>query len=574
MISPSHFLKDHPLAGQIRRELHLTFIKEMVSRMPFSLLTLVAIGFFFNDSNSIQVMLYWYAGAGMVGVLSFFILRAHKRYLDAQAEYSYVQYQRWRLVVYGIAIMWGGLYSSVSLLFFPNANEVEIITVVIILILNASIPSMTKGNDPWVYILFVVPVFSCFTWQVYHLGIEQYWLLTFMVPIACVSLIVFSLMTHKDQMEHSALRILYKEAEIKAVNASVEKTRFLAAASHDLRQPLQSTQLYLGAIRPEQVTPDAQPLIDKAKRAALSGNRLLDKLLDISALDGEGVKPVMQTLPLLQTLQKLEDQYEPLAKEKGLYLRVDKVDVLARYDEQFFLQILQNLVANGIKYTSKGGVEVRCELAGNQLNIHIKDTGIGISKANQIHVFDEFFQVQGTGQNKEIGMGLGLSIVKRLCALQNIEVSLESTPNVGTMFTLGLTLTTQHVPGENTRTQGVAGSVKVLLCEQDSVITDTISEALVDIGADVWVADSLETLEHLAKQLAMPPQVCLCSEALWDETTSDIFTLYFPEAEIILMTPVGSQRDHGTLPVLTKPLSLDLLKATLEPWLEPSLKGR
>ncbi|WP_181161405.1 sensor histidine kinase [Maribrevibacterium harenarium] len=408
--------------------------------MPFSFLTLMAIGYFFNDANSLSVMSIWSGFAGLVGLVSFFVLRRHKRFLDSHDEYTYESYQRWRMAVYGIAILWGSLYSSVPLLFFPNANEVEIITVVIVLILNASIPSMTKGNDPWVYILFVVPVFSCFTWQIYHLGVEQYWLLTIMVPIACASLVLFSLMTHKDQMEHTALRILYKESELKAVKANLEKTRFLAAASHDLRQPMQATSLYLGAIQPGQVKGDGQILVNKAKQAAISGNRLLDKLLDISALDGNGVRPNIQALSVLPILQNLADDYALLAQSKGLLFDVDKVDVRACFDEEFLTEILQNLLSNAFKFTEQGCIKVRCDVQENELNIHVQDTGIGMSKVSQIHIFDEFYQVQQDGAQQEIGMGLGLSIVKRLCVLQNLEIRLESTVGKGTTFTLTLPL--------------------------------------------------------------------------------------------------------------------------------------
>lgn len=390
--------------------------------MPFSLVVLVTIAFFFSKANSSTLMMCWYSAAAATGLFSFLMLSLHRQALKRSDDYSYAQYQRWRLVVYLIALLWGGLYSSVALVFFPNANEIEIITVVIVLILNASIPSLTKGNDPWVYILFVVPVFCCFTWQIYYLKIEQYWLLAIMLPVACVCLIVFSLMTHKEQMEHTVLRILYKEAELKAVEATLDKTRFLAAASHDLRQPLQATQMYLQGALASPVSAQAEALIKKAKWATVDTNRLLDKLLNLSALDGEGMTASMRFSSLQPVIEKVVDQCRPFAQQKGLCLNVKNMNVSGYFDELFLQQILQNLVSNAIKYTEQGGISVCAEQTEQHLVVSIKDTGVGISSADQKRIFDEFFQVQ----TEEEGQGLGLSIVKRLCALQNIELSVES----------------------------------------------------------------------------------------------------------------------------------------------------
>ncbi|MGB0664010.1 MAG: sensor histidine kinase [Pontibacterium sp.] len=445
--SPARFLKEHPLAEQIRRELHQTFIQEMVSRMPFSLLTLMAIGYFFNEAHSFALLLSWYAGGLGVGLVSFVILRQHNRFLAQKTEYTYADYQRWRWAIYFVAVLWGGLYSSVSLLFFANASDAEIMTVVVVLILNASVPSMTKGNDPWIYILFVVPVFSCFTWQIYHLKMDQYWLLTVIVPIACLSLIAFSLMTHKSQMEFTALRVLHKEAEMKALKANAEKTRFLGAASHDLRQPLQAIKLYLGAIPPSSLPPQAGVLVDKAKEAASNGHQLLDKLLDISALDGEGIQPIMTPFSLLSLLEVVERQYATLVAKKGLDFYVEKVDVTVCYDEQFLLQILENLLSNAVKFTEAGSVSVSYRLEVHRVLLQIEDTGVGIEQALQNRVFEEFVQGADQQANHQAssasaeqtkGMGLGLSIVKRLCELQEIDFSLESEPQKGTRFTLAL----------------------------------------------------------------------------------------------------------------------------------------
>ncbi|MBR7889127.1 HAMP domain-containing histidine kinase [Marinomonas sp. A79] len=390
--------------------------------MPFSLFVLVAIAFFFSKANSATLMLCWYGAAAATGFFSFLMLSLHRQALKCSDDYSYSQYQRWRLVVYLIALLWGGLYSSVALVFFPNANEIEIITVVIVLILNASIPSLTKGNDPWVYILFVVPVFCCFTWQIYYLEIEQYWLLTIMLPVACVCLIVFSLMTHKEQMEYTVLRILYKEAELKAVEATLDKTRFLAAASHDLRQPMQATQMYLQGALALPLSVQAEALIRKAKLASVDTNRLLDKLLNLSALDGEGMTASMRLSSLQPVIEKAIDQYRPVAQQKELFLNVKNMDVNGYFDELFLQQILQNLVSNAIKYTEQGGISVSAEQTEQHLVVSIKDTGIGISSADQKRIFDEFFQVQA----EEEGQGLGLSIVKRLCSLQGIELTVTS----------------------------------------------------------------------------------------------------------------------------------------------------
>nr|WP_264194032.1 HAMP domain-containing sensor histidine kinase [Marinomonas algarum] len=247
-------------------------------------------------------------------------------------------------------------------------------------------------------------------------------------------------------MEHTVLRILYKEAELKAVEATLDKTRFLAAASHDLRQPLQATQMYLQGVLTLPLSAQAEALIKKAKLASVDTNHLLDKLLNLSALDGKGMTASMSLSPLRPVIEKVVDQCLPFAQQKGLLLNVENMEVSAYFDELFLQQILQNLVSNAIKYTEQGGISIYAEQIEQHLIVSIKDTGIGISNTDQKRIFDEFFQVQTEGE----GQGLGLSIVKRLCALQGIALSVsscceknggnEADDSWGTVFTLSLPL--------------------------------------------------------------------------------------------------------------------------------------
>ena len=223
-------------------------------------------------------------------------------------------------------------------------------------------------------------------------------------------MIVFSLYVHRTQISTIALRIEAEQAKERARKASESKTRFLAAASHDLRQPLQAATLYAAMLKNNA---DPQPdIVDKLDTAIGSCNELLGHLLMLSRLQSRRLKPRKRIISLLDTLQPILDEIRPQANAKQLAVVTKNLagqHVFA--DGVMLARIVRNLVNNALKYTERGHIRIAARQQDNQLLLDIADTGIGIDEIYQFEVFDEFMQIDNDQRSIQNGLGLGLSLI-------------------------------------------------------------------------------------------------------------------------------------------------------------------
>lgn len=230
---------------------------------------------------------------------------------------------------------------------------------------------------------------------------------------------------------------------------SQEKSRFLASASHDLRQPLQAIALFSAALEQElQFTPNHLT----AARLQMSVQALgksLDTMLDISQLDVGLVKQEIRPVAVKSVFQLLDNVFQPQAIEQGLGLRIRSSALWVASDPQLLERLLANLVSNALKYTSDGGVLVVARRRRDQVWIEVRDTGIGIPLDEQERIFDEFYQIDNPGRDRHKGLGIGLSIVRRLARLLGHDISVNARPSHGSCFRVALPLV---VPGALTAT--------------------------------------------------------------------------------------------------------------------------
>jgi signal transduction histidine kinase/CheY-like chemotaxis protein len=220
-----------------------------------------------------------------------------------------------------------------------------------------------------------------------------------------------------------------------AERASAAKTRFLAAASHDLMQPMHAVGLLVGILRQRVHAPETSDLVHKVQSAVQGMENLFAGLLDVSKLDSNAVKVDLRTVDMASLLQFIENNYQPLAQEKGIRLRVLPCRAAVRTDPGLLDRILGNLVTNAIRYTPPGGkVLVGCRRLQGVLRIDVLDTGVGIAPQFKAQIFEEFFQIENMERDRSNGLGLGLSIVKRSAALLGHPLSLQSHPGRGSVF--------------------------------------------------------------------------------------------------------------------------------------------
>jgi len=238
----------------------------------------------------------------------------------------------------------------------------------------------------------------------------------------------------RDMTNHFRVERQLQEAREHAERANHAKSRFLAAASHDLRQPLQSLSLLAGTLRRLAAGPEALEAVGSLELALGSMSRLLNALLDVSKLEFGNVKPDIRDFPIAALFRELHTEFLAAAHSKGLDLIVDCADESARSDPLLIGQILRNLVANAIRYTQKGVVTLRSRLEDGGVRIEVRDTGIGIPQDQLPYIYDEFYQVGVDTHASRQGYGLGLSIVQRLIRLLQLRLEVTSTIGAGSAF--------------------------------------------------------------------------------------------------------------------------------------------
>lgn len=290
--------------------------------------------------------------------------------------------------------------------------------------------------------------------------------------------------------------------------ANLAKSRLLAAASHDLRQPLHALNLFVARLRDETDPAERGRLIGKVESAVDAMNELFDALLDMSRLDAGVLEPNVTAFPLQRLLQRIETTFAGAAREKGLELRVAAPSAWVRSDFVLLERILFNLASNAVRYTARGAVAIGCRRRGQLVRIDVLDTGPGIPRELQRDIFSEFYQVRGPRVDRS-GLGLGLSIVQRLCQLLGHEIELNSLPDQGARFSI---LVPRAGPGatrdETTDVAGVAeiaaGRLVVVL-DDDEMVLDGMRDLLTSWGWDVVTgASAAEAIAELASRSRRP----------------------------------------------------------------------
>ena len=248
--------------------------------------------------------------------------------------------------------------------------------------------------------------------------------------------------THLDALrlgyENLALLEQVRREKEAAERSNLEKSRFLAAASHDLRQPVLAVSLFLGLLTNEKLTAHGRYLVDNIASATAAMGHLFDALLNISRLDAGVIEPRRKWFPLNPLLEQLRAEYAPQAVQKGLSLRVRPSKAVVNSDPVLLERILRNLISNAIAHTRRGGVLVGCRHRRGGVRILVCDTGPGIPPSEQERVFWEFHQLNNPERDRSKGLGLGLAIVRRTAALLDHPLVLASQEGRGTLFSLGL----------------------------------------------------------------------------------------------------------------------------------------
>jgi two-component system, sensor histidine kinase len=302
-------------------------------------------------------------------------------------------------------------------------------------------------------------------------------------------------------------REVANQARESADRANQAKSRFLATASHDLRQPLQTLALLSGTLRRMIIHENAEEVLSQQEQAIGAMSRLLNALLDISKLESGAVRAELSDFKVASLLETLEREFANIAANKGLAFQVEPSAECAYSDPALVEQILKNLVSNAIKYTRQGRVLLRCLRQNDSIRIEVRDTGIGIPQEQIAYIYDEFYQVGVPPNSSRDGYGLGLSIVQRLVKLLDVRLEVASEVGKGSVFSLILPAgRSQGVRPAADRAVAMAAaphtrSLRVLLVEDDRAVRDATRMLLTVEGYRVTaVSSKAEALQSVREE--------------------------------------------------------------------------
>jgi PAS domain S-box-containing protein len=375
----------------------------------------------------------------------------------------------------------------------------------------------------------------------------------------------------RDITERLRVKAALESAKAEAECASRAKSRFLAAASHDLRQPLSALTLYMSVLKDKLAGLD--PVLLANMQDCIGGlNELLTDLLDLSKLEAGVVTPQPSDFPLAAALAGLESMHAPDARLEGLSLRCRASNLIAHTDPVLYKRMLGNLIDNAIRYTEHGGVLVACRRRHGKAWVEVWDTGIGIPADKTGEIFEEFRQLGDQARNR--GSGLGLAIVARTAALLGLEIRVASRPGRGSLFALelplGETAALSAAPPES-----ACRPLRIALVDDHPLVLHACAAALEHAGHTVVAAASGEALLGALAALGGTALDIVVSDyrLMGGESGYEVITAVrarFGEAlPAILITGdtdpqlLRSMADRGVV-VLHKPLEIAMLQAWLE----------
>ncbi|WP_211474768.1 ATP-binding protein [Collimonas humicola] len=356
-----------------------------------------------------------------------------------------------------------------------------------------------------------------------------------------------------------------------------ELTRFLAVASHDLRQPMHALNLYLGALLNVELSAAARPLLANVRQCAQIMDEMFLALLDLSRLDAQIVKPRIESFPMAALLERLAVEFTLSAQIKGLEFHIEPTVAWVESDVALVEQMLRNITANAVRYTTAGRVVIACSSRDGSLHVAVQDTGIGISPHQQATVFEEFCQLGAASRDRTQGLGLGLAIVRRLSRLLEAPVTLTSSQGQGSTFSIALPLAVRQsgVPAPAVALadgQGLHGKLIVVVDDEENILR-AMQVLLEQWGCLVVAAKSAsEAVEKLSGGANLPDALICDYRLRLKETGLDVIKTLREEfnEEIPALLISGDtgricvqESEFSCMPVLHKPVQAEVLHDAL-----------
>jgi signal transduction histidine kinase/CheY-like chemotaxis protein len=490
----------------------------------------------------------------------------------------------WLRVVTRTSVINGLLWALILLVAWPQCSEAQKVMAAIGIMGVASIALHSlHGHLPAYHALAGLCTAGLVMALLWSGGLANWGLVLLLVVYTLVSarfaallnrMLIDTLRKGRQMVELTARLQVEKD---RAVNLSKSRSRFLAAASHDLRQPVHALSLFVGALNQNPSTEQSGVILQHVSTAVDTMGAMFDALLDISKLDAELLQPRWQVVDVQPLLARIGAEHAAIAQAKGLSLRVDMpggTNLPVRTDPVLLERVLRNLLSNAVRYTGQGTVFIRARVRAGRVVLVVADTGVGMPRHRQQEAFEEFVQLHDAGHDPEQGLGLGLAIVKRLVGLLGLRLALRSRPGRGTVFSLHLPLadlprsapsTAPAAQQQGAESIGLRAGDVVIVIDDNVAIQVAMAALLSAWGCQVHVAANPAALMPQLMGLHVAPALLLCDSRLRDGEDGitaiaeirEAFNLDVPA--ILISGDTGPERLREAvasgLPLLHKPVT-------------------
>lgn len=436
-------------------------------------------------------------------------------------------------MVFLTGCFWGA--ASYLFLLYDHPHLTLFMVMVLTGMLVASLASLSVFM--WAYYAFAVPTGLPLIIELLTQGSSEYQVYGLLITLFVLVLMAYARvnqktvdqsiilrnenveLVHQLQQQKENAERLTKEAEA----ANLAKTRFLASASHDLRQPLHAMGLFIDVLAECRDEIERVQIIDKVRKSGSALENLLESLLDISKLDAGAITVSKEPFELQSVLDALAAEFESMAKDKRINISFAKTSVWVDSDIRLVDRILRNFISNAIRYTSRGGVLVGCRRKGQSILLSVCDTGSGFSEDQKDLIFSEFQQLENPERDRTKGLGLGLAIVNRLAGLLKADIHVKSVLGKGAMFAVELPICQKEEcaqqPQQKIATPLDLSGKHIVVVDDESDIRDGLSSLLSSWGCHVCAISSVADARSQLTGKEVCPDLVLADYRLRDNET-------------------------------------------------------
>ena len=463
------------------------------------------------------------------------IMRLIYNYFNPVKEVTDQNVKKISLMLILFSIMSGITWGVLGLILPISENNVIMLCTSLILCGMAIAPLATLSIYSPVYIAFSIPLLLPLAIKCFYLGGDVFT----MVGIVCLIFLCPSLL-HSFFVQESYLRSFRLEfenislieslreetlnadlARKEAVANNLAKSKFLAAASHDLRQPLHAMGFFVDALNEYAETPEIKNIVFKIGQTSQALRDLLDSLLNISKIEAGILVPEYVHIDLNLLLRDIHSEYLLYAEQKNIFFEILTIEKYIYSDQHMAGRILRNLISNALRYTDSGYVRVTCFETTKGLCIEVSDSGTGIPEDEKEKIFDEFYQIDNPERDRAKGIGLGLSIVKGLCKLLMLQINLSDSPAGGTCFLVEFPLGNKNKIIKAKKTEVLNFTVKsnIFIIDDDEDSRDAMNGLIIKWGYNTKVFEGIDDCLSYLKATNDSPEIILTDYRLRNNVT-------------------------------------------------------